>query len=156
MTDAEWAAVRLLLPVRPRSRGRADGPRATATGNCWTGSATWSRAGSRGGRCLRDFPTWARVYAFFRRWREHGLIAEFHGRLRGTLREREGRETEPTAGITDAQSVAGRRDGVGRLTPYDGGKKVPGRKRHIVTAPSACSSPSRSQRRTAGTPRRAC
>ncbi|MDX3585733.1 transposase [Streptomyces europaeiscabiei] len=28
-----------------------------------------------------DFPDWARVYAFFRRWREHGLIAEFHDRV---------------------------------------------------------------------------
>ncbi|MGW4688047.1 hypothetical protein ACWEPM_24575 [Streptomyces sp. NPDC004244] len=47
----------------------------------------------------------ARVYAFFRRWREHGPIAEFHDRLRGTVREHEGREAEPTAGIIDAQSV---------------------------------------------------
>ena len=52
-----------------------------------------------------DFPDGGRVYAFFRRWREHGLIAEFHGRLRGTVREREGREAEPTAGIIDARSV---------------------------------------------------
>ncbi|MFB6838549.1 hypothetical protein [Streptomyces sp. NPDC056361] len=29
-----------------------------------------------------DFPAWARVYALFRRWREHGLIAELHDRLR--------------------------------------------------------------------------
>lgn len=39
-----------------------------------------------------DFPAWGRVYAFFRRWREHGLITEFHDRLRGRVREREGRE----------------------------------------------------------------
>lgn len=52
-----------------------------------------------------DFPDWGRVYAFFRRWREHGLIAEFHDRLRGKVREREGREAAPTARITDAQSV---------------------------------------------------
>ncbi|WP_370254521.1 transposase [Streptomyces sp. V4I8] len=42
-----------------------------------------------------EFPDWGRVYDFFRRWREHGLIAEFHDRLRGRVREREGRETEP-------------------------------------------------------------
>ena len=54
-----------------------------------------------------DFPAWARVYAFFRRWREHGLITEFHDRLRGKVREREGREAEPTAGIIGAQSVVG-------------------------------------------------
>ncbi|MEW2085906.1 hypothetical protein AB0884_29880, partial [Streptomyces sp. NPDC005283] len=47
-----------------------------------------------------DFPGWDRVYAFFRRWRQHGLITEFHDRLRGRVREREGREVEPTAGIS--------------------------------------------------------
>ncbi|MGE7391210.1 transposase [Streptomyces sp. NPDC004126] len=35
-----------------------------------------------------DFPAWGRVYAFFRRWREHGPITEFHDRLRGKVRER--------------------------------------------------------------------
>ncbi|MFF4753352.1 transposase [Streptomyces sp. NPDC002514] len=74
-----------------------------------------------------DFPAWSRVYAFFRRRREHGLIAEFHDRLHGRVREREGREAEPTAGTIDAQSVRAASRG------YDGGKKVPGRKRHIVT-----------------------
>lgn len=39
-----------------------------------------------------DFPAWDRVYAFFRRWRETGLIAELHNRLRGKVRERAGRE----------------------------------------------------------------
>ncbi|MFH9354808.1 hypothetical protein [Kitasatospora sp. NPDC017646] len=52
-----------------------------------------------------DFPGWGRFYALFRRWREHGLIAEFHDRLRGKVREREDREAEPTAGIVDAQPV---------------------------------------------------
>ncbi|MFD0267832.1 IS5 family transposase [Streptomyces sp. NPDC127106] len=80
-----------------------------------------------------DFPAWARVYAFFRRWREHGLIAEFHDRLRGTLREREGREAEPTAGIIDAQSVRAAATVPAVSRGYDGGKKVPGRKRHTVT-----------------------
>ncbi|MGQ4444793.1 hypothetical protein ACN6LI_002978, partial [Streptomyces violaceoruber] len=37
-----------------------------------------------------DFPAWARGYAFFRRWRENGPVAEFHDRLRGRVREREG------------------------------------------------------------------
>ncbi|MGR4853943.1 transposase [Streptomyces sp. LARHCF252] len=60
-----------------------------------------------------DFPGWDRVYAFFRRWRQHGLITEFHDRLRDRVRVREGREAEPTAGIIDAE---GRRDGTGRLT----------------------------------------
>ncbi len=79
-----------------------------------------------------DFPGW-RVYAFFRRWREHGLITEFHDRLRGKVREREGRGAEPTAGIIDAQSVRAAATVPAASGGYDGGKKVPGRKRHIVT-----------------------
>ncbi|WP_374117038.1 hypothetical protein [Streptomyces sp. MNU76] len=37
-----------------------------------------------------DLPAWDRVYAFFRRWREHGLVKEFHDRLRGRAREARG------------------------------------------------------------------
>ncbi|WP_328433058.1 transposase [Streptomyces sp. NBC_00425] len=71
--------------------------------------------------------------AFFRRWREHGLITEFHDRLRGRVREREGRDAGPTAGIIDAQSVRAAATVPAASRGYDGGKKVPGRKRHIVT-----------------------
>ncbi|WP_443047659.1 IS5 family transposase [Streptomyces sp. NBC_00354] len=78
-----------------------------------------------------DFPAWARVYACFRRWREHGLIV--HDRLRGTVREREGSEADPTAGIIDAQSVRAAATVPAASRGYDDGKKVPGRKRHIVT-----------------------
>ncbi|MFF2964406.1 IS5 family transposase [Streptomyces sp. NPDC057963] len=80
-----------------------------------------------------DFPAWGRAYAFFRRWREHGLITEFHDRLRGKVREREGREAEPTAGIIDAQSVKAAATVPATSRGYDGGKKVGGHKRHIVT-----------------------
>ncbi|WP_234388676.1 IS5 family transposase [Streptomyces sp. AS58] len=68
-----------------------------------------------------------------RRWREHGLITEFHDRLRGKVREREGREAEPAAGIIDAQSVRAAATVPASSRGYDGGKKVHGRKRHIVT-----------------------
>ncbi|WP_373558864.1 IS5 family transposase [Streptomyces sp. Ag82_O1-15] len=68
-----------------------------------------------------------------RRWREHGLLTEFHDRLRGRVREREGREAEPTAGIIDAQSVKAAASVPSVSRGWDGGKKVGGRKRHIVT-----------------------
>ncbi|MFB7225476.1 transposase [Streptomyces sp. NPDC056227] len=96
-------------------------------------SATWSRAGSPGGRCPRTSLDWDRVYAFFRCWREHGLFAEFHDRLRGRVREREGREAEPTAGIIDAQSVKAAANVPAASRGFDGGKLINGRKRHIVT-----------------------
>ncbi|MEU9455390.1 IS5 family transposase [Streptomyces sp. NPDC048277] len=133
MTDAEWAAIRPLLPVPAWLQGRGGQP----GGYCHRQMPDAIRYLVAGGISWRampvDFPAWARVYAFFRRWREHGLITEFHDRLRGRVRERQGREAEPTAGIIDAQSVRAAATVPAASRGYDGGKKVPGRKRHIVT-----------------------
>lgn len=79
-----------------------------------------------------DFPPWKRVYAFFRRWRDNRLIRELHDRLRDPVRKTEGRNTEPTAAVVDLQSVKAdatvRNDSRG----FDGGKKINGRKRHLI------------------------
>lgn len=57
------------------------------------------------------------------------------------MREREGREAEPTAGIIDAQSVKAAASVPSASRGYDGGKQINGRKRHIVTdCPGLCSS----------------
>ncbi|MGW3059490.1 transposase [Streptomyces goshikiensis] len=99
-----------------------------------------------------------RAYAFFRRWREQGLITEFHDRMRGKVREREGREAEPAAGIIDAQSVRAAATLPAASRGCDGGKKVPGRKRHIVTDTLGLLLVIRSPPRTpaTGTPRQDC
>lgn len=133
MTDAEWAAVRPLLPVPAWLQGRGGRPESCCHRQLLD-AIRYLVAGGISWRAMpADFPGWGRVYAFFRRWREHGLITEFHDRLRGKVREREGRETEPTAGIIDAQSVRAAATVPAASRGYDGGKKVPGRKRHIVT-----------------------
>ncbi|WP_244888758.1 IS5 family transposase [Streptomyces purpureus] len=133
MTDAEWAEIRPLLPVPAWMQGRGGRPE----GYCHRQMLDAIRYLVAGGISWRampaDFPRWARVYAFFRRWRENGLVAEFHDRLRGRVREREGREAEPTAGIIDAQSVKAAATVPAASRGFDGGKLVNGRKRHIVT-----------------------
>nr|WTB28629.1 IS5 family transposase [Streptomyces sp. NBC_00830] len=79
-----------------------------------------------------DYPPWDRVYAFFRRWRDHLLIKEFHDRLRARVREREGRDAEPTAGVIDSQSVKADAVVGADSRGFDGGKLINGRKRHVV------------------------
>ncbi|MGW8356873.1 IS5 family transposase [Streptomyces wedmorensis] len=133
MTDAQWVAIRPLLPVPAWLQGRGG----QSEGYCHRQMLDAIRYLVADGISWRempaDFPAWGRVYAFFRRWRECGLITEFHDRMRGKVREREGREAEPMAGIIDAQSVRAAATVPAASRGYDGGKKVPGRKRHIVT-----------------------
>ncbi|MER5540827.1 hypothetical protein [Streptomyces mirabilis] len=52
-----------------------------------------------------DFPPWDRVYASLRRWRDHALVKGFHDRLRAKVREKLGRDAEPSTGVIESQSV---------------------------------------------------
>ncbi|MEV5204284.1 IS5 family transposase [Streptomyces sp. NPDC053720] len=79
-----------------------------------------------------DFPPWDRVYAFFRRWRDRGLVREFHDRVRGQVRERAGLDALPTAGVIDSQSVKADAVVGAGTRGFDGGKLVNGRNRHVV------------------------
>ncbi|MGW0886494.1 IS5 family transposase [Streptomyces sp. NPDC002671] len=72
------------------------------------------------------------MHAFARRWQVTGLLAEFHDRLRDRVREKEGRTVDPTAAIVDSQSLRAAANIPRSTSGWDGGKKVGGRKRHLV------------------------
>ncbi len=128
LTDAQWALVeRLLSAAKPGGRHEAHPRRELVNAILYL-----LRTGCSWRQLPKDFPPWETVYWHFKRWRDDGSLDALHDALRERVREAEGRDPQPTAAIIDAQSVKGA-DTVGRATRgYDAGKKVNGRKRHIV------------------------
>lgn len=78
----------------------------------------------------RDFPAWTAVYYYFYRWSHNGTWQRLHDLLRARLREKCGRHKHPAAGCLDSQSVKG--TAVAGPRGFDAGKKINGRKRHIL------------------------
>jgi len=77
-----------------------------------------------------DFPKWQTVYYYFAKWRKDGTWYRIHETLRWQKRIRHGRNKHPSAGCADSQSV--KTTAVPSSRGFDGGKKINGRKRHIL------------------------
>ena len=130
LTDDEWALVEPLIPPAKRGgRRREVNVREVLNGLLYVLST-----GCQWRAVPKDLPPKSTLFSYFDLWNWDGTLGLIHQELYVKCREAMGREASPTAAVIDSQSVKGAEKRGRCIDPggYDAGKKVKGKKRHIL------------------------
>jgi putative transposase len=126
LTDEQWAVVQPLLP-RARHGGR---PRTTDLRRVLNTIFYLNKTGCQWAMLPKDLAKRSTAFDYFTAWKAEGTWQTLLDALRRQVRIAAGHEPQPRKAAIDSQTVKGSEAGGAR--GYDGGKKINGRKRHLI------------------------
>ncbi|KAF2775087.1 IS5 family transposase [Streptomyces sp. OM5714] len=134
MSDARWA---LIEPVFTDWRAKRTGPGTAARFHelreIVNAILYVNRTGVPWEYLPHDFPPYKTVYDYYAKWETDGTTQQVQDLLRDRTRQSHGRSVQPTAAVVDAQSVKTSANVAETSQGIDVGKKIKGRKRHVIT-----------------------
>jgi putative transposase len=126
VTDEQWALIEPLIP--PAKHGGAH--RTVDMRLIFNTILYINKTGCQWAMLPKDLAKRSTAFDYFSAWKKDGTWQNLLDTLRRQVRTEAGREPEPQKAAIDSQTVKGSEAGGAR--GYDGGKKINGRKRHII------------------------